>query len=68
MRNQSRLNYSCGRLRDIWKKVPDWRLTQLMTNAFSLYQNRHGTDAFYVEDEEFLDFLEDFVDHYTNRK
>lgn len=68
MRDSNRIYTCSNRLAEIWSKVPDWRLSQMMINALAMYQNRHGTDAFYMEDEEFLDFLEDFIDHYTNRK
>lgn len=68
MRDSNRIYTCSNRLVSIWQKVPDWRLSQMMINALAMYQNRHGTDAFYMEDEEFLDFLEDFIDHYTNRK
>lgn len=68
MRDSNRIYICSNRLASIWQKVPDWRLSQMMINALAMYQNRHGTDAFYMEDEEFLDFLEDFIDHYTNRK
>lgn len=68
MRDPNRIYTNCNKLAEIWSKVPDWRLSQMMINALAMYQNRHGTDAFYMEDEEFLDFLEDFIDHYTNRK
>jgi len=68
MRDSNRIYTHSNRLAEIWSKVPDWRLSQMMINALAIYQNRHGTDAFYMEDEEFLDFLEDFIDHYTNRK
>ena len=68
MRNPNRIKEVCERLAAIRHKVPDWRLSQMMINALAMYQNRHGTDAFYMEDEEFLEFLEDFIDHYTNRK
>ena len=68
MRDLNRIDKFCDKLKTIWHKVPDWRLSQMMINTLAMYQNRHGTDAFYMEDEEFLDFLEDFIDHYTNRK
>lgn len=68
MRPANRIYTNCNRLATIWHKVPDWRLSQMMINALAMYQNRHGTDAFYMEDEEFLDFLENFIDHYMNRK
>ena len=68
MRDSNRIYTCSNRLAEIWQKVPDWRLSQMMINALAMYQNRHGTDAFYMEDEEFLDFLENFIDHYTNRK
>ena len=61
MRDPNRIYEVCSELARIWSKVPDWRLSQLITNAFVIYYNRHGHDAFYVEDDDFIKFLEDFI-------
>ena len=66
MRDPQRIDYYCDELAAIWHKVPDWRLTQLITNAFVIYKNRHGDDAFYVEDADFMKFLDEFIKEATH--
>ena len=51
MRNLDRIPTICDRLAKLWAKVPDWRLGQLLVNLIN-------QDPFYMEDEEFLDYLE----------
>jgi hypothetical protein len=68
MRDPNRIQKFCNQLADIWRTVPDWRFSQMIVSALAIYENRHGNDAFYVEDEEFLEFLKDFVYHYTNKR
>ena len=42
-----------------WKeKCPDWRFTQLMAN----FQRWYGSDAFYVEDDEFATKFAEFME------
>ena len=61
MRDSNRIKPYCDTIASIWGMVPDWRLSQLMMNALLAYHNEHGHDAFYVEDEEFLNFMFTFV-------
>lgn len=61
MRNPERIKPYCDTLASIWGMVPDWRLSQLMVNACAAYINEHGRDPFYVEDEEFLNYLFNFI-------
>lgn len=43
-----------------WKKHPDWRFGQLMCNLDRRYRTEHnGNDYFYLEEDQFLEFLED---------
>lgn len=61
MRNPNRIKPYCDTLATIWGMVPDWRLGQLMVNACLAYKNEHGNDPFYVEDEDFLMYLYNFI-------
>ena len=61
MKNPDRIKPYCDTLASIWGVVPDWRLSQLMINAIYAYTNEHGHDPFYMEDEEFLNFIFKFV-------
>ena len=51
MRNPDRIDIVLDVIREIWKKYPDLRLTQLIGNCFP------NIDAYYKEDDELLDKL-----------
>ena len=55
MRNPARIDIVLKTLGELWKKVPDWRLGQLICNL----QRMKGNDLFYVEDDEFMDFCDE---------
>lgn len=65
MRDPKRIKPYCDALASIWGAVPDWRLSQLMINAIAAYVNKHGTDTFYMEDQEFLMYLLDYINEVT---
>lgn len=61
-------------LMQIWISNPNLRFNQLMTNLLVEYNKRNnfilGTDAtslnaFYLSDEDFAEFLKDFIDEYS---
>ena len=51
MRDIDRIDDILGTIRFVWKKNPDLRLCQLISNCF------HGQDIYYIEDEELNDKL-----------
>ena len=57
MRDPARIQQFCNRLAKVWEKVPDWRFGQLMVNAFN-FMNR---DPFFPEDDEMIQFIEEYV-------
>ena len=57
MRNINRIDDFCAQLATEWKKVPDWRFMQLINNLIDWM----GTDGFYIEDEELLARIKDFL-------
>lgn len=61
MRDPNRIKPYCDTLASIWQMVPDWRLGQLMMNALLAYKAEKGTDAFYIEDLDFLYFLYEYI-------
>lgn len=65
MREPSRINIFCGRLAAIWQKVPDWRFGQLISNAFNAIHEL-DRDPFYIEDEEMIKYLEDYMKELLN--
>ena len=65
MRDPSRIKPYCDTLATIWGMVPDWRLSQFMVNALLAYRAEKGTDPFYVEDEDFLMYLFNYISEIT---
>lgn len=56
MRNPNRIENICQQLGEIWHKVPDWRLAQLMSNVF------RTRDCFYMEDQDFIEYIKKFIE------
>ncbi len=56
MRDPKRIDKVLKVLGDNWKKLPDWRLGQLICNL----QSAAGNDLFYVEDDKFIELLEEY--------
>ena len=65
MRDLKRIKSYCDALATIWEMIPDWRLSQLMVNAIHAYQIERG-NPFYVEDENFLMYLYNYVKRNVN--
>lgn len=62
MRDPNRIPDVLSRLQTIWKKYPDLRLGQLITNVFR-------TDGlYYLEDDKFIDALEEYYDFVEKTK
>ena len=61
MRDPKRIKPYCDALASIWGAVPDWRLSQLMINAINDYTKKYGHDPYYMEDQEFLIYLLDYI-------
>lgn len=56
-RGVNRIDEICDRLKEIWKRVPDWRLTQMFCNV----QRATDNDLFYVEDEPLIKLLDELI-------
>ena len=63
-RDPKRIPKYIERLRAIWETFPDWRLSQLFVNILR-YLPR---DPFYMEDEEFMQMLEDIAARWQTNK
>lgn len=61
MRDPSRIDEFCETLRQKWHEVPDWRFGQLMSNFLGEVCYGSGRDIFYIEDNEMLNFLENYL-------
>ena len=57
MRDVNRIDKICNELATIWKEIPDWRLGQLFVNL----QRWEGYDLFFLEDEDLIQELKDFI-------
>lgn len=55
MRNVERIDPFLQKLGSYWKKVPDWRFGQLMSNVCAWLG-----DPFFYEDDEFLNKFEEY--------
>jgi hypothetical protein len=42
-------------------KLPDWRFGQFILNFISWYYNKYKTDIFYIEDDEMIKYIKEFV-------
>ena len=58
MRDINRIDDYCVQLAQMWKRLPDWRFTQLLAN----YARENGGISFYMEDEDFFRSLAEYVD------
>ena len=56
MRDPKRIDKFCDLLKELWKRVPDWRFGQLISNLGRQLEWTPG-GFFYVEDEEFMNEL-----------
>lgn len=59
IRDPKRIEDFCKRLATAWKQVPDLRFFQLIDDVIVISL---GRDAFYVEDDEAIKVIEQFVD------
>lgn len=59
MRDINRIDGYCERLATMWKKVPDWRFGQFISNIFGHVCAELG-DPFFPEDEKIFTTMEEF--------
>ena len=59
MRDPSRIEEIINLLRKGWAQMPDWRFGQIIEN---LKRYIGKEDLFYVEDDEFVNYLIDYFD------
>ena len=59
MRNQQRIQKILDLLEKAWKKVPDWRLGQLIEN---IARDMGWDDAYYMEDDDLEKELRKHID------
>ena len=62
MRDINRLNNFYDELKRIHKYVPDWRFGQFIMNFMSWYYTKYKRDCFYIEEDEMIKYIEEFID------
>ena len=67
MRDPKRIEDVCSFVRYVWEMVPDLRFGQLVLNVFSELEAK-GKNPFYLEDNEMMDFLEEYGAKITRRR
>ena len=61
MRDPNRIPIVLNRLQAVWKKYPDLRLGQLITNVF------RSDSLYYLEDDRLIDIIEEFYNLKVNK-
>lgn len=56
MRDINRIEPFIEQITDAWKKVPDQRFGQFMSNILGVMASRHG-DPFFWEEDEFIKYM-----------
>ena len=59
MRDPNRIHNVLMELEKLWVRYPDWRFMQLINNL----QATQGNDMFYIEDDKFINIIEDKINH-----
>lgn len=59
MRDPNRIHDVLMELEKLWVRYPDWRFMQLINNL----QATQGNDMFYIEDDKFINIIEDKINH-----
>lgn len=59
MRDPNRIHNVLMELEKLWVRYPDWRFMQLINNL----QATQGNDMFYIEDNKFINIIEDKINH-----
>ena len=62
MRDINRLDNFYDELKKIHKYVPDWRFGQFIMNFMSWYYTKYKRDCFYIEEDEMIKYIEEFID------
>lgn len=57
MRDPNRIPAILKTLEEVWRLHSDWRFMQLICNI----QNAHGSDMFFIEDDQFADIIKELT-------
>lgn len=67
MRDINRLDNFYNELKEIHKKVPDWRFGQFIINFISWYYTKYKRDCFYIEEDKMIKYIEKFINEMTKK-
>ena len=62
MRDTNRLYNFYNKIRENHMKLPDWRFGQFIMNFMGWYYEKYKRDCFYIEEDEMIKYIEEFVD------
>lgn len=62
MRDPNRIQKFCNELADLWRKVPDWRFGQFISNVLGAYVAETRRDIFFPEDEDLMAFMKKYFE------
>lgn len=65
MRDIDRLDNFYNNLKELHKQLPDWRFGQFIMNFFSWYYQKYKRDCFYIEEDEMLKYIKEFINDIT---
>ena len=60
-RNSERIFPFCNQLAALWSQYPDLRFGQLMVAYNSYLDIEKRKDVFYIEDDDFISYLEEYI-------
>lgn len=67
MRDINRLDNFYNELKEIHKKVPDWRFGQFIMNFMSWYYTKYKRDCFYIEEDKMIKYIEKFINEVARK-
>lgn len=62
MRNPDRIYPFCNQLSRLWSQHPDLRFGQFMHNVAVYADAYYNKDVFYIEDNEFMKYLNEYLE------
>lgn len=65
MRDIRRIDKFCDALKEVWKKYPDLRFGQMMSNIFR-QMTAENIDPFFPEDTDMLKYIQTYMDNLTS--
>ena len=70
MRDKNRIREFLKEIADLWEKEPftDWRFGQFMCNFIGWVYQVKQRDAFFLEEDQFIQYLKEYIEEVNNGK